>query len=252
LGPGVARTVRVHVDLARASAALARDLAEAAEDAVRRRGTFRWVISGGSTPLPLYRRLATHDRSAFPWKESEIFFADERCVSPRDPRSNFRGAWESLLAHVPVTRRRIHRLRGELSPATEAARRYARAIGPTGGSGDEPRFDVVLLGLGPDGHTASLFPSAPALRERRRPVVAVSRAGQPPFVPRLTMTLPALASSRQVWFLVSGAEKATVVAKTLAAGPAGSEALPASLVRSRGTVAWYLDRPAAADLGTTY
>jgi len=247
LGARVARTVRVFPDLARATSSLALHLLRSAERAVRARGTFSWVVSGGSTPQPLYRLLATRYRSSFPWGGTEVFFADERCVPPGDARSNFGAVQESLFGEVAIARRQVHRLRGELRPASEAARRYARVLGPPDPDGSVPRFDVVLLGLGPDGHTASLFPGSPALRERRRAVVAVPRAGQPPFVPRLTLTLPALASSREVCFLVAGAEKADAVAGTFGSGTLGSDRFPASRVRSAGPVRWFLDRAAASE-----
>lgn len=249
MGPRLAPEVRVYADPARQAAAAARHLAERARSAVRARGRFSWVLAGGHTPERLYRVLARRYRSRFPWKETEIFFGDERCVGPRSSDSNYAMAREALLAHVPIPSGRIHRLRGELRPARVAAERYAARIESSALAGSSPRFDVVLLGLGPDGHTASLFPGAPALRERRRWVVSVPRAGHPPWVPRLSLTYPAIASSREVIFLVEGLAKAPTVARVLGAGARGSPRLPASLVRSHGSVRWYLDRAAASRLG---
>lgn len=251
MGSRVERRIRVFPDPARESEGAARHIAERARAAVRARGRFSWVLAGGHTPEALYRLLARRYRARFPWLETEVFFGDERCVGPRDPESNYAMARATLLAHVPIPRRRIHRLRGEVRPASKEAQSYGRLVGPPSSTGEEelpPRFDLVLLGLGPDGHTASLFPGAAALRERSRSVVAIRHAGHPPWVPRLTLTLPALASSREVLFLVEGSEKAATVAKIIRAGPRGNPRLPASLVRSRGPILWYLDRSAAADI----
>jgi 6-phosphogluconolactonase len=247
--PAIDRFVHVHPGLASASSALARHLSRRAREAVRARGRFSWVVAGGHTPAGLYERLAREYRRRFPWQDTDVFFGDERCVGPRALSSNYRMVWESLLSRVPVPRQSVHRMRGELRPASAAARDYARALGPIRTDGaTSPRFDVVLLGMGPDGHTASLFPRAEALRERRRSVVAVRRAGQPPFLPRLTLTLPALASSREVCFLVVGHDKAKAIASIFRSFPRGTRDLPASLVRSQGPTHWFLDRTAAAGL----
>ncbi|MGA8542497.1 MAG: 6-phosphogluconolactonase [Thermoplasmata archaeon] len=243
----VGRRVRVFGDLERASAALARELAHDAAAAVRAHGRFRWVISGGRTPLPLYAMLADAHRSGFPWAETEVFFADERCVPPDDPQSNFGAAWGTFLSRVPIPRRRIHRMLGELRPRSEAADRYARLLGPLPHpGGDAPLFDAVLLGIGPDGHTASLFPGHSAVRERKRAVVATAPGSLPPPVPRLTLTLPALSSARKVVFLVAGSDKVSAISQILRSGAKGNPRWPASLVRPAGTTEWFLDRAAAA------
>ncbi len=248
MGARLEREIRVFPDPTREAEAAARHLAARARVAVRARGRFSWVLAGGRTPEGLYRLLARRWRSRFPWEATEIFFGDERCVGRRDPESNYAMAREALLAHVPIPRHRIHRLRGELRPASRAAEEYARLIGPLPPAKASPRFDTVLLGLGPDGHTASLFPGAPAVRERTRTVVAVPRAGHPPWVPRLSLTLAALASSREVLFLVEGSEKADTVARVLRAAPRHSSNLPARMVRSAGPILWFLDRAAASRL----
>jgi 6-phosphogluconolactonase len=249
LEPAVTRDVRVYANLSSASSALAHHLARRAREAVQTRGVFSWVIAGGQTPQTLYRLLARSYQRRFPWGSSEVFFGDERCVGIQNPNSNYRAARESLLSHVPVPRQRVHRMRGELRPPSVAAGLYARSLDPFPRiDSDSARFDVVLLGVGPDGHTASLFPNASALRERRRRVVSLRHPGQPPFVPRLTLTLPALASSREVCFLVSGSEKAKAVSNVFASFPDGTSEFPASLVRSRGPMLWFLDRTSAANL----
>jgi 6-phosphogluconolactonase len=245
---GLDREVDIYPDLAAATRAVARQVREVALGAVRDRGRFSWVLAGGRTPEGLYRLLAASYRTRFPWERTEVYFGDERCVSPRDPESNYAMTRAALLSRVPIARSAIHRLRGEIRPSSQAAAEYARLLGRQRplNDPDVPRFDLVLLGLGPDGHTASLFPNAPSLRERRRSVLAVRRSGQPPWVPRLTMTLPALAASREVIFLVAGPEKAAAVAATLRSSGRGSPSWPASLVRSTGSVRWFLDRTAAS------
>jgi 6-phosphogluconolactonase len=244
----VAPRLDVFPDLATASEALADVLIQRARESVAARGRFRWVISGGHTPLPLFELLGGPRGRRIPWAQTEVFFADERCVPPRSPSSNYRLARTTFLGRVPIPRASVHRIRGEVRPPFRAASEYARLMGPLPSSRslDAARFDAVLLGIGPDGHTASLFPHAPALRERRRPVVAVRRAGQPPYIPRITMTLAALGSSREIHFLVSGRDKAEALRAIFRASARGSANWPASQVRSRGVVRWFVDRDAAS------
>jgi len=248
----VDRRLHVFPDLGAASAALADQLTRRAIEAVDERGRFRWVISGGRTPLPLFELLGGPRALEMPWPDTDIFFADERCVPPDHPESNFGAAWAQFLSKVPIPRRRVHRMPGEARPIGEGARRYARKVGPLPNlaTGAPPLFDVVLLGIGPDGHTASLFPGQAATGQRRRTVVAVPEAGQPPHVPRLTLTAPALSSGRNVWFLVAGADKRAALARIFRADPAGDAAVPASLVQPPGPTEWFLDAAAARGLPT--
>jgi 6-phosphogluconolactonase len=247
---GVAPELRVFRDLSSATTAAARHVSARAQDAVRARGRFAWVVAGGHTPEGLYARLARQYRDRFPWSATEIYFGDERCVSPRSKDSNYRMVRRALLTGGRIPRAHVHRMRGELRPASRGAADYARAHGraPVPRAPATAWFDLVLLGIGPDGHTASLFPHSEALENSHRSVVAVARSGQPPFVPRLTLTLPALAASREVLFLVAGADKADALAGIFAALPRGSPQWPASRVRSRGHVVWFVDRAAAARL----
>lgn len=150
------------------------------------------ALAGGATPRRLYERLATCD---FPWSETEVFFGDERCVPPDHPASNFGMAAEALLSKVPA---RVHRMRGEDCDPAGYEQELSAVFGP-----GTPEFDLVLLGLGEDGHTASLFPGDPALRVTDRRVVRVER----PDHPRLTLTLPVLSAARVALFLVSGSAK---------------------------------------------
>jgi 6-phosphogluconolactonase len=247
----VNRRVRIFRDLRTATSTLADHVGESARAAVGARGRFLLVLSGGSTPEGLFRLLAGRGARGLPWRSTEVFFSDERCVPPHDPQSNYGQAESLLLSRVPVMPSRVHRLRGDLLPPQRAAEAYelllARArLGAPGPSGG--RFDLVLLGVGEDGHTASLFPGSPALRARRRKVRPVPEAGQPPYVPRLTLTLPALAASREICFLAAGASKARAVSHVFREPPRGTDAVPASRVRSEGPITWYLDRAAAAEL----
>lgn len=230
-----------------AAVAAAEVLARAGE-AVAARGAFALALSGGSTPRALYALLADRHgpfAARIPWERTQVFFGDERHVPPDHPDSNFRMVREALLAHVPVPAENVHRIRGELPDADGAAAAYEREL--RAALGEPPALDLVLLGLGEDGHTASLFPGSPALRERERWVVApwVARLG----TRRITLTLPALETARQVLFLVTGAAKSAALRRALRE-PAGAEPVPASRVRPRGgRLLWLADRAAAASLG---
>lgn len=158
------------------------------------------ALAGGGTPAPVYARLATLDH---PWHETQVFFGDERCVPPDHPDSNYRMAHESLLSKVPAA---VHRMAGETCDAVAYERELDKIFGP-----GLPRFDLIFLGLGTDGHTASLFPGGAALGERERRVVRVERADHS----RLTLTLPVLSGARLVIFLVAGASKRGALAHLL-------------------------------------
>jgi 6-phosphogluconolactonase len=227
----------------------ARTIVDAARAAVAARGRFMLALAGGATPRETYERLALPPlRDAMPWNQTWIFFGDERAVGPDHPESNYRMAREALFDRVPVAADRIVRLHGEAEDRDAAAADYARTLAAVFQTrrGELPRFDLVLLGLGVDGHTASLFPGSPVLKEVFRPVAAVHAAAAA--VPeRITMTYPVLNAAARVLFLVTGAEKAKVVKSVL-----GEEALlPAGMVRpADGRLTWLLDRAAASLLPT--
>jgi 6-phosphogluconolactonase len=191
-------------------------------------------ITGGSTPRAAYERVA--DLRA-DWSGVEVWFTDERCVAPDHEHSNFRMAQEALL--VRAAGATVHRMKGELGPA-EGAAEYERQFEAAG----EPDFDLILLGLGPDAHTCSLFPGDDALGERERPVVGVETPGMAPLVSRITLTLPVVNRSRHIVFLVTGEDKADAVARAFAGPPDPSA--PASLVDREVTV--LLDEAAARRL----
>ncbi len=223
--------------LARLAAAAIAGRATAAAVA---RESFSVALAGGSTPRRTYQLLAEPPhRESVPWARVQVFFGDERCVPPDDADSNFRMAREALLDRVPVPRERIHRIRGEAPDPVEAAAEYQAelraALGPAA------RLDLVLLGMGPDGHVASLFPASDALEETSRLALAVVAPKPPPR--RITLTLPALCAAAEALFLVAGADKAERVAEVLS----GREpALPASRVQPEGGTLWLLDAAAAS------
>ncbi len=223
--------VQVVRDAARLADAGADYVVRACRDAVAVRGEFAIALSGGETPKQLYERLAEEPRrSAIPWDTVRVFWGDERGVPPADPRSNFHMAHEALLAHVPVRPERVHRIPADRADLDQAAREYAEVLRtylPATPDG-WPRFDLVLLGLGEDAHTASLFPNTPALRETGRVAVATRVPGQE--FGRITLTVPVLNHAAEVVFLVSGGRKANAV-WTVFAGPRRPEAAPAQLIQ---------------------
>lgn len=190
---------------------------ESARIAIEDRGIFRIALSGGNTPRKVYALLAREAGVDFPWNKAQITFGDERCVPPDDSQSNFRMARESLLDPAGVPAENVLRMRGELPPE-QAAAQYEAQLGQFAAGCGEKRYvhDLLLLGLGDDGHTASLFPGTDALEETERNVVAN-------FVPkfsahRLTFTYPLINAARHVCFLVQGTDKAPVVAQILRRG----------------------------------
>jgi 6-phosphogluconolactonase len=233
--------LHVLADAAAAGRAAAAWIADAAARAVAARGRFVVALAGGSTPRTAYALLAGELRDRVPWERVHVCFGDERCVPPDDPASNYRMARETLLDRVPIPAPNVLRMPGELPPDDGAARaeRDLRAL-----LGDDPAdaLDVALLGVGGDGHTASLFPGGPALGERARWVVP---AEAPPGVAphwRLTLTLPVLCGAREVVVLAAGAEKRDAVRRAVAGE---TPPLPSALVRGREHTAWLVDAAAA-------
>jgi 6-phosphogluconolactonase len=216
----------------------------AATQAIQLSGTFTIALSGGSTPKTLFELLAGDEyREQIDWTKVEVFFGDERAVGPDDPESNYRMAKETLLSKVPIKRQNVHRMRGEIDP-NEAAIEYGRLLKER--FGEEGGLDLALLGMGDDGHTASLFPHTAALKEVRHRCVAN-------FVPkldtwRITMTAPFLNRSREVIVLVSGEKKAPVLREVLL-GPRDPERLPIQMISpSHGKMIWLIDEAAGKGL----
>jgi 6-phosphogluconolactonase len=230
------------------SHAVAEQFARVTTAAVRARGQCSVALAGGSTPKNVYRRLAEEPfRSRVVWDQIQFFWGDERHVPVDHPDSNYRMAAETLLSKVPVRARNIHRMHGEIRDADLAAREYEDVMRASFNERDAvPRFDLILLGLGGDGHTASLFPGTPALAERQRWCVANWVDTLSAY--RLTVTLPVLNAARVVVFTVGGSEKASIVRDVLR----GPRDVPARLVQpSDGELWWMLDRAAAGELGET-
>jgi 6-phosphogluconolactonase len=223
--------------------ALARRVAEWMTEAARAaKGAFRVSLSGGSTPKTLYALLASDEfRGRFPWPLVSWYWGDERFVPHDHPDSNYRMTREAMLAKVPVPPENIHPVPAD-GTAEDAARRYERTLQEAYGAPAldpaRPLFDVMLLGLGSDGHTASLLPGEPVLTERKRWVAVVSH-GRPET--RITMTYPVIESSRRVAFLVAGAEKAAILREIRS----GDSQAPAARVRPQGELIWFADRAAA-------
>jgi 6-phosphogluconolactonase len=248
--------VRIAADLDELGARVADAAATTIRDVVAATGRCSIVLSGGATPHGLHRILASRFRDVVPWSNVHVFWSDERCVPHEDARSNYRMARETLLDLVPCPSGNVHPMPDCTADPSRAAREYEARLRAYF-AGAPPAFDLSILGLGADGHTASLFPGAAALRERTRWVLPVVADAEPPS--RLTLTLPALTASVRTWFVVSGSSAADAVrrvltgADTTSAARAGfrePQALPATVLmrRARGALIWWLDRDAAARL----
>jgi 6-phosphogluconolactonase len=231
------------------SPTLARTAAEQfvgfARASVASEGRFTVALSGGSTPRAMFLLLSEEPlRSSVPWDKTFLFWSDERMVPPDHPDSNYRMANESLISKVPVPASNIHRMRGELEPSV-AADEYEAELAAFFGS-RRPRFDLILLGMGDDGHTASLFPGTEALAEENRDITFN-------YVPkfslfRLTMTAPEINSAANVSFVVSGPSKSAILKKVLQ-GPYQPKQLPSQSIKpTNGKLRWMLDRDAASEL----
>jgi 6-phosphogluconolactonase len=226
--------------------AAAEQFASGAQQAVRQRGKFSVALSGGSTPKGLYSLLADGSVPGIPWEKIYFFWGDERHVPPDHPDSNYRMVREAMLSKVPVPEDHVFRVPAEQPRAEEVAREYEQTIISFFGlqPGHFPRFDLILLGLGPDGHTASLFPGTAGLAEQQRLVIANRVEKFNTY--RISFTYPVLNSAAAVTFLVSGAEKAGILHRVLEEPGAG---LPAQAVRPfDGSLVWLLDGAAAGAL----
>ena len=242
-------TIDIFADSAALSQAVAEEFAQAARVAVRARHRFTVALAGGGTPQKLYGLLAQPPyQEGLPWAQMHFFWGDERCVPPDHPQSNYGLAQQALLGLVPAPAENVHRIRGEWEPDA-AVEDYVRQLREFAAPGEAwPRFDWVFLGLGADGHTASLFPGSPLLTSADAPAMAVTAAYQGRPANRVTLTPSAFNTARLVAFLVTGQDKAGAVAATLI-GPYDPERWPAQRIRpASGTLVWRLDASAAAQL----
>jgi 6-phosphogluconolactonase len=245
----MAREILIFDDEQQLAQAAADLVAQSMRAAVESRGRCSLALAGGSTPRLLYEVLASERRySTLPWMNVDVFWGDERTVPPDHVDSNYRMALETLLSKVPTDPERVHRILAEHPDPHHAAALYEGTLRGVFELGDRelPRFDLILLGMGADGHTASLFPASPAVDERSRLVTAAWSDAHRTW--RVTMTLPVLNAGAQVTFMVSGEGKAAAVAASLAP-PADATPPPAALVQPvDGRLVWLLDRAAARHL----
>ena len=235
----------VFPDTATLTAAIAAHIADAMRSVVAMRGAFHWAVAGGRTPAMLYRALSTPLYADLPWRAVHIWFGDERIVPRNHPDNNFRMVQESLLDQVPIPVRHIHPMPSDLQHLRQEASAYTRCLEthlPT--REGVPSLDLVLLGMGPDGHVASLFPGSCALHAHHPAAVANYAPG--PQVWRVTLTQPMIDYAQQVLLLVAGADKAAAVARVFEPRSQPTLLLPVQRLEPRGTVTWYLDAAAAS------
>lgn len=238
--------IQILPDAAALARAAADHVAMLAAGAMAERQRFSLGLSGGSTPRALFMLLASAGFAGqIDWSRVHVFWGDERCVPPDHLDSNYYMARETLLNHVPLPEANIHRIQGEMVPA-QAATDYERDLQSFFGADDLPRFDLLLQGMGDDGHTASLFPGTTALRERKRRVVEnyVPRLG----VWRITLTVPVINAAANIVFLVEGANKASTLRAVLQ-GPYQPDVYPSQFIQpANGHLLWMVDQAAAAQL----
>jgi 6-phosphogluconolactonase len=248
----VEREIRILADGAAIAKRAAQEFVQAAVAAVQQKGAFSVTLAGGSTPRALYSLLATDAalRSQVPWDKIHLFFGDERHVGPDHPESNFRMATEAMISKAPLKPEQVTRIKGEYPDAEQAAREYEQALREYFKlkDGEYPRFDLVLAGMGNEGHTLSLFPGTKALHADGR-IVVRNWIGKL-YTERITLTAPAASNAAQVIFMVTGADKAPAL-KAVLEGPFEPEQLPAQLLQPKnGKLLWLVDIAAGGMLST--
>ena len=239
------REVEVFPDLEAMSQAAAEIVVGIARESVQARGRFSIALAGGNTPKRTYQLLGERHRDAIDWSRWQVLFGDERFVPSDDKRSNYKMAREAFLADAPIPADHIHPIPTDTPTVGDAADAYDRTLQRVLANGTQPSsIDLVLLGVGPDGHTASLFPGSPVLDERTQWARAVEAPTMvQPSVPRVTLTLPCLNGARNVLFLVAGNDKRPVVVEILHGGD-GARRYPAAMVRAAGRTVWLVERSA--------
>lgn len=235
---------QIYADLDALSRAAMDELSRIMLEAVAESGRFTLALSGGHTPARMYSLWAGDEeyRARTPWGRVHLFWSDERYVPADDPLSNYRMTREALLSKAPIPEANVHRVPTEISPPERAAAEYDAELRKFFG-GAPPAFDLQLLGLGVEGHTASLFPGSPALEEKKAWVLAVTAPAEPPR--RLTFTPPVLKCGRNTFFLVSGANKREIIAELRREPASRPSQFPAGRIRPSGRVLWLLDQAAA-------
>ncbi|HLW83285.1 MAG TPA: 6-phosphogluconolactonase [Candidatus Acidoferrales bacterium] len=241
MAAGINHAARVYADLDALSRAAVEECVRAANQAAGARGRCLIALSGGHTPERAYRLWATEYREKMPWAKTHFFWGDERFVPAGDAKSNYRMAQGTLFNSAPVPAENIHPIETNFATADDAARAYEKVLRNFIDEG-EPSFDVMFLGLGPEGHTASLFPGSPALAEEERWVVGVRAPAEPPV--RISLTFPVLRRARETYFLVAGADKQEIISKLRRESPAEIADLPVAMLKPEGEVIWFLDQAA--------
>lgn len=238
--------IRILKNLEQVSATAAEELIQLAVNAVEARGVFRIALSGGSTPKTLYSKLSCDNdlKKQMPWQNTHFFWSDERTVPPDHQDSNYRMVQEALFKHVDVSETQIHRIHAEAEDPNRAAEEYEKEIRQHFDVKPPsiPQFDLILLGMGPDGHTASLFPGTEALKEQKRLIVSnwVSKFN----THRITFTVPLINHAANVMFLVCGEDKAAAL-KAVIDGHPDPEVYPSQLIKPEGELIWFVDQAAA-------
>jgi len=233
---------KVFSDLDTLSRAALKDLLAVLDEAVANRGRFVIALAGGHTPAMMYSLWADEHRDKTPWDRVHLFWGDERFVPQDDPLSNYRMTREKLISRVPIPAVNVHPVPTNLPQPQQAAEAYEAELRKFFGSAP-PEFDVQLLGLGVEGHTASLFPNSPALEDKQHWVAAIRAPAEPP--DRLTLTPVVLNRGRNTYFLVSGANKKEILAALRNEPDSKPSVYPAGRIRPSGRVLWYLDQAAA-------
>ncbi len=250
MGTGVQPEIRILADGAAVAKRAALEFVEAAVSAVRGRGSFSVALAGGTTPKTLYSLLTTDSilRSQVPWDKIHLYFGDERHVGPEHPDSNFRMATEAMISKAPLKAAQVTRIKGEYADTERAAREYEQELRANFKlkDGEYPRFDLLLAGMGNEGHTLSLFPGTKALHADGR--IAVRNWVGKLYTERITITAPAANNATQIVFMVTGADKALAL-KGVLEGPFEPEQLPAQLLQPRnGKLLWLVDATAGGML----
>lgn len=245
MGRGIIKAAQIFADLDALSRAVSEECVRAAQEAVGERGRCLIALSGGHTPERAYQIWSTEYRGKMPWAKTHFFWGDERFVGADDPKSNYRMAREKLFKNAPVPPENIHPILTSYPSTDDAAREYERVL-RTFIAESGPSFDIMLLGVGVEGHTASLFPGSPALVEQKRWVVAVKAPADPPV--RISLTFPVLRRARATYFLAAGANKAEIIATLRRDSPAETAELPVAMLKPEGEEIWFLDKAADGPL----
>jgi len=242
--------IKVYPDLEQACSALAKRIGELSRESIEQKKTFSLVLSGGKTPRMFYHLLGTQYSENIQWNAMHLFWGDERWVPFHHPESNYAMAYELLISRVSILKENVHPMPVDARTPDVGADIYEKKLKKyfygIESAGREFTFDAVLLGLGEDGHTASLFPESPALLESDKWVVPVQAPASYPTKDRLTLTLPAINGSKNVFFLVSGEKKNKIVQSILKKEKTRRKKYPAEMVQPKGQLSWFLDQKKVA------